>query len=92
MMSTGEAPVGHNSGDNPEKLPSGIPPQAVPRPDADGDKPGQVTKQGNLYIEGSELGRWMSGYIDQQIVVPRNGTMAIDPRITPAWGGPGLGT
>jgi hypothetical protein len=47
---------------------------------------------GNLYLEGSVLGRWMTRRLSEEIVRPRDGTMAVDPRVTPPWGGPSLPT
>ncbi len=47
---------------------------------------------GALYLEGSVLGRWLTQYLNREIVRPRAGIMAVDPRITPSWGGPSLAT
>jgi hypothetical protein len=50
------------------------------------------TRQGDLYLEGSVLGRWLTQHLNREIIRPRAGIVAVDPRITPSWGGPSLGT
>lgn len=53
---------------------------------------GSETGQGDLYLEGSVLGRWLTQHLNREIVRPRAGIMAVNPRITPSWGGPSLAT
>lgn len=47
--------------------------------------------QGELYLDDSMLGRWLTQYLSREVIRPRTGIMAIDPRVTPSWGGPSLG-
>jgi len=63
-------------------------PSESPGRDGNRSKPGR----GELYIEGSVLGRWLTQHLNREIVRPRAGIMAVDPRITPSWGGPPLAT
>jgi hypothetical protein len=58
----------------------------------DGNGKGKNTEQGDLYLEGSILSRWLTQHLNREIVRPRAGIMAVDPRITPSWGGPSLAT
>jgi hypothetical protein len=53
---------------------------------------GRHSGRGSLYLEGSVLGRWLTQRLNQEIVRPRDGIMAVDPRVTPSWGGPSLPT
>lgn len=50
------------------------------------------TNQGDLYLEDSILGRWLTQHLTREITRPRAGTLAVDPRIAPVWGGPSLPT
>lgn len=52
---------------------------------------GETIGGGDLYLETYQLGRWLKTYVGQQLIRPRSGMMAIDPRSTPPWGGPSLG-
>jgi hypothetical protein len=46
------------------------------------------TGRGDLYLEGSVLGRWFAQHLNREVIRPRAGIMAVDPRMTPSWGGP----
>jgi hypothetical protein len=48
--------------------------------------------RGSLFLDGAALGRWLMQYLDREIMRPRGGIMAVDPRATPSWGGPSLPT
>ena len=48
--------------------------------------------RGDLHLEGSVLGRWLTQHLSREIIRPRAGIIAVDPRITPSWGGPSLST
>jgi hypothetical protein len=47
---------------------------------------------GEIYLDAIELGQWLTDYMSREIAQSRYGIMAIDPRVTPSWGGPSLGT
>ena len=49
-----------------------------------------ATGQGDLYLEGSVFGQWLIQHLNREIVRPRSGIIAVDPRATPSWGGPSL--
>lgn len=57
-----------------------------------GNGQGNQTGQGDLYLEGSVLGRWLTQHLERELIRPRAGIMAVDPRLTPSWGGPTLTT
>ena len=42
---------------------------------------------GTIYIEGSQLGRWVVDYLSRQAARPATGITGIDPRITPTFPG-----
>ena len=52
----------------------------------------QAFSLGDLYLESTILGRWLTQHLNRQIEVPRPGIRSVDPRITPAWDGPSLST
>ena len=52
----------------------------------------QIAQEGRFYLEGSALGHWLIKRLNLEISQPRSGIMAVDPRITPSWGGPSLAT
>jgi len=41
--------------------------------------------QGTLYLDGLALSRWLTVHLGQEATRPRNGTIAVDLRATPAW-------
>jgi len=47
-------------------------------------------ERGDLYMDGSTLGRWLIKQLNNEVVRPRTGIMAVDLRATPSWGGPSL--
>lgn len=47
-------------------------------------------RRGDLFLEGAALGRWLTQYLNREIMRPRYGIMAVDPRVAPSWGGPSL--
>jgi len=49
------------------------------------------TECGELMLEGSTLGRWLTRHLNQEIIRPPTGIIGVDPRITPAWPGPSFG-
>jgi hypothetical protein len=63
-----------------------------PRGVQDGNGKGNKAKRADLYLEVAILGRWLTQHLDREIIRPRAGIMAIDPRLTPPWGGPSLAT
>jgi len=46
---------------------------------------------GELYLDGSALGRWLSRQLGQEVIRPRTGIMAVDLRATSPLGGPTVG-
>jgi hypothetical protein len=52
---------------------------------------GPALEEGVIYLEAAELGRWLQDYLSEQIIRPQPGIIAVDPRLTPSWGGPSLG-
>jgi hypothetical protein len=77
-----------------QTLPVSRPKRAPSKLDKTRDGNGQEnqTGQGDLYLEGSVLGRWLTQHLDRELIRPRAGIMAVDPRLTPSWGGPTLTT
>jgi hypothetical protein len=61
-------------------------------PTRDSDREQNNPRQGDLYLDGPILGRWLTQQLDHELVRPRAGISAVDPRITPSWGGPSLAT
>ena len=53
---------------------------------------GNSTGRGDLHLEGSVLGRWLTQHLTREVIRPRAGIITVDPRITPSWGGPSLFT
>lgn len=47
-------------------------------------------ERGDLYMDGSTLGRWLIKQLNNEVVRPLTGIMAVDLRATPSWGGPSL--
>lgn len=66
-------------------------PNVVNAPTGSPGKASYTSEEGIVYLEGDELGRWLQNYLSEQIIRPRQGIMAVDPRLTPSWGGPSLG-
>lgn len=51
-------------------------------------EPGQQGSiPGTIYIDASQLGRWVVDYLSRQVARPANGITGIDPRITPTFPG-----
>jgi hypothetical protein len=65
--------------------PSGDPtlPSAVPPP----SEPPSAALQGDVYVDGSRLGRWMTDRLVKAAELPRSATTGFDPRMTPTWPG-----
>lgn len=53
---------------------------------------GNKSSQGELVLEASMLGRWLTQQLNREIVRPPTGMIGVDPRMTPAWVGPSFGT
>jgi hypothetical protein len=58
----------------------------------DSDHEQNNLRQGDLYLDGPILGRWLTQQLDHELIRPRAGILAVDPRITPSLGGPSLPT
>jgi hypothetical protein len=58
-------------------------PSAVPPP----MKPQSTTSQGDIYVDGSRLGRWMTDRLAKAAELPRATMTGFDPRMTPTWPG-----
>jgi hypothetical protein len=59
-------------------FPSATPPPVLP--------PSSVS-QGDVYVDGSRLGRWMTSHLVKAAELPRAATTGFDPRMTPTWPG-----
>jgi hypothetical protein len=59
-------------------LPSAVPPS---------NEPSSATLQGDVYVDGSRLGRWMTDRLVKAAELPRAATTGFDPRMTPTWPG-----
>jgi len=59
-------------------LPSTAPPPRKPR---------STALQGDIYLDGSRLGRWMTDGFVKAAQLPRAATTGFDPRMTPTWPG-----
>jgi hypothetical protein len=59
-------------------FPSATPPPAL--------SPSSVS-QGDVYVDGSRLGRWMTTHLAKAAELPRAATTGFDPRMTPTWPG-----
>ena len=53
--------------------------------------PQAVTMQGDIIIDGTRLGRWMTNALARQASRPSSGPVAPDPRQTPLWSGQAQG-
>lgn len=58
-------------------------PSAVPPP----SEPPSTASQGDVYVDGSRLGRWMTDRLVKAADLPRAATTGFDPRMTPTWPG-----
>jgi hypothetical protein len=58
-------------------------PSAVPPP----SEPPSAALQGDVYVDGSRLGRWMTDRLVKAAELPRAATTGFDPRMTPTWPG-----
>jgi hypothetical protein len=56
---------------------------AVPPP----GEPSSAALQGDVYVDGSRLGRWMTDRLVKAAELPRAATTGFDPRMTPTWPG-----
>jgi hypothetical protein len=56
---------------------------AVPPP----SEPPSAALQGDVYVDGSRLGRWMTDRLVTAAELPRAATTGFDPRMTPTWPG-----
>jgi hypothetical protein len=63
-------------------LPTAVPPPSEPR---------SAGSQGDIYVDGSRLGRWMTDRLVQAAELPRSATTGFDPRMTPTWPGAPVG-
>ena len=53
--------------------------------------PQALTMQGDIIIDGTRLGRWMTNALARQASRPSSGPVAPDPRQTPLWSGQAQG-
>ena len=58
-------------------------PSAVPPPSELQATP----SQGDVYVDGSRLGRWMTDHLVKVAELPRAAATGFDPRLTPTWPG-----
>jgi hypothetical protein len=58
-------------------------PSAVPPP----SESSSTALQGDVYVDGSRLGRWMTDRLVKAAELPRAATTGFDPRMTPTWPG-----
>jgi hypothetical protein len=59
-------------------LPSAVPPSTEPQ---------STALQGDIYVDGSRLGRWMTDRLVKAADMPRAATTGFDPRMTATWPG-----
>ena len=46
---------------------------------------------GELYLDGTSLGQWVSDHLENALLRPRSGVVAVDVRAVPSWGGSYIG-
>lgn len=46
-----------------------------------------ATQEGTVYLEEDDLARWLKSYLGHQMITPRQGMTAVDPRLMPSWAG-----
>ena len=51
-----------------------------------------ATVQGDIYVDGSRLGRWMTDRLFKSAELPRGATTGFDPRMTATWPGSPVST
>lgn len=64
-------------------LPSAVPPPADAR---------ASPVQGDVYLDGSRLGKWVVDHLTKSLDRPRTGTTGFDPTLTATWPGAPIGT
>jgi hypothetical protein len=64
-------------------LPSAVPPPTGPQ---------STTVHGDVYLDGSRLGRWMTDSLVRAAELPRSATTGFDPRLTATWPGAAVST
>jgi len=63
--------------------PGGSPPGvAIPERKPDGGP-----NQGDVFLDGTRVGRWMSDYLAREAGRPQGGSTGFDPRMSPGWPG-----
>jgi hypothetical protein len=63
-------------------LPSAVPPAMEPQ---------SATSQGDIYVDGLRLGRWVTDRLAKAAERPRAAMTGFDPRMTPTWPGAPIG-
>jgi len=78
------------AGNRPSPTPGATTPTASPTAQ-DGGSSGGPT-QGDVYLDGARVGRWMATYLARSAARPPGGTTGFDPRQTIAWPGAAVGS
>lgn len=65
------------------EMPSAVPPPTDTR---------GTSMQGDVYLDGTRLGRWVADYLSKAVDRPRSGTTGFDPRMTATWPGAPVGS
>jgi hypothetical protein len=65
-----------------------VPPSSVPPP----AEPRGAALQGDVYLDGTLLGRWVVDHLTRSMDRPRAGITGFDPRLTATWPGAPIGT
>jgi hypothetical protein len=55
--------------------------------DAEKERPGARADQGDVFLDGTRVGRWMARELARQAGGPQASGTSFDPRISPAWPG-----
>lgn len=84
----------------PGAAPNSAGPLPTPRPSAAAALPAAPTAaasssgpaQGDVYLDGARVGRWMSNRMAREAERPQAGVTGFDPRLSPAWPGSLHGT
>jgi hypothetical protein len=76
-------PIQGQPGSQIASLPSAVPPPAEPQ---------RAALQGDVYLDGSRLGRWIVNHLAKAAERPRAGATGFDPRLTATWPGAPIGT
>jgi hypothetical protein len=71
--------------------PASAPPAAAAATEATNAMP-PAPEQGNLYLDGARIGRWMIDHLTREVDRPQTGIAGFDPRLSPTWPGSLHGT